>query len=69
MNACPLRQNEHEHDHKHRDDRRGNWTAEVETNMVYGLVEEIANSGAEWSGQNERGPEDGKCRRDTFVQK
>ena len=50
MTACPLRQSEHEHDHKDRDNRGGNWTAQVETTVVYGLIEEIANSGAKWSG-------------------
>ena len=52
MTACPLRQNENEHDHKNRDDRRGNWTAQGKSTMFYGLVEEIANGRAKWSGQD-----------------
>src|SRR5689334_17657441 len=57
MTACPLRQNDHEHNHKNRNDRRGNWTAQGESTMFYGLVEEIANGGAKRSGYDKRGPE------------
>ena len=57
MTARPLRQNENEHDHKYRNDRGGYWAAQGESTMFYGLVEEIANSGAKWSGQDKRGPE------------
>ena len=38
MTACPLTQNENEHDHQHRKDRRGDWTAQGEPTMFYGLV-------------------------------
>ena len=58
MTARPLRQNENEHDHKHRNDRGRNWTAQGEPTMFYGLVKEIANSGAKWSRQDKRGPEE-----------
>ena len=57
MTACPLRQNENEDDHENRDDRRGYWAAQGESTMFYGLVEEIANGGAKWSGHDKRGPE------------
>ena len=32
-------------------------TAQSEPTMFQGFVEEIANGGAEWPGQNKRGPE------------
>ena len=58
ITARPLRQNENEHDHKHRNDRGRNWAAQGEPSMIQRLVEEIANGGAKWSGQDKRGPEE-----------
>ena len=67
MTACPLTQNENEHDHQHRKDRRGDWTAQGEPTMFYGLVQEIANGGA--SGRVRINAAQNSRTRDIFVQK
>ena len=67
MTSGPLRQHEKADDDECRDDRRCKRAAERETTLIDWLVEKIADSGTERTGQNEAAQN--SSTRDTFVQK
>src|SRR5262252_1746595 len=58
MASRPLRDEQYADDDEHREDRGGEWPAHVEAALGYGLVEEIADRGTEWTRQDERRPEE-----------
>ena len=62
MPAWALRQENDQRDDYGRNDRRSQRAAQIQAAVADRLIEEIANGGAERSGQDERDPEEGDTR-------